>query len=69
MKENPIRSASGIPMLLVLLAGLLFGAYLMYTGANTASVTWLVLGLADHHRRLRLPVRPVSWSNPTRPRW
>ena len=46
MKENPIRSASGIPMLLVLLAGLLFGAYLMYTGANTESVTWLVLGLA-----------------------
>ena len=46
MKENPLRSASGIPMLLVLLAGLLFGAYLMYTGANTASVTWLVLGLA-----------------------
>ena len=46
MKENPIRSASGIPMLLVLLAGLLFGAYLMYTGANTDSVTWLVLGLA-----------------------
>src|SRR5688572_28741800 len=45
MKENPIRSASGIPMLLVLLAGLLFGAYLMYTGANTDSVTWLVLGL------------------------
>ena len=45
MKENPLRSASGIPMLLVLLAGLLFGAYLMYTGANTDSATWLVLGL------------------------
>ena len=45
MKEIQIRSASGIPMLLVLLAGLLFGAYLMYTGANTSSVTWLVLGL------------------------
>ncbi len=45
MKEIQIRSASGIPMLLVLLAALLFGAYLMYTGANTDSVTWLVLGL------------------------
>ena len=46
MKENPLRSASGIPMLLLLLAALLFGAYLMYTGVNTDSVTWLVLGLA-----------------------
>jgi regulator of protease activity HflC (stomatin/prohibitin superfamily) len=46
MKENPLRSAPGIPMLLVLFAGLLFGAYVLYTGANTDSVTWLVLGLA-----------------------
>ena len=45
MKENPIRSASGIPMLLVLLAGLLFGAYLIYTGANTDSVIWLLFGV------------------------
>ena len=45
MKENPIRSASGIPMLLVLLAALLAGTYLMYTGASTDSLTWLVLGL------------------------
>ena len=46
MKENSIRSASGIPMLLVLLAGLLIGTYLAYTGVNTGSVSWLVLGLA-----------------------
>ena len=46
MKENSIRSASGIPMLLVLIAGLLFGTYLAYTGVNTGSVSWLVLGLA-----------------------
>jgi len=44
MKENPIRSASGIPMLLGLLAVLGFGAYLVYTGANTGSAAWAVLG-------------------------
>ena len=44
MKENPIRSASGIPMLLGLLAILGFGAYLIYTGANAGSVAWAVLG-------------------------
>ena len=44
MKENPIRSAPGIPMLLGLLAVLGFGAYLIYTGANTGSVAWTVLG-------------------------
>ena len=44
MKENPIRSAPGIPMLLGLLAVLGFGAYLIYTGANTGSVAWAVLG-------------------------
>ena len=44
MKENPIRSAPGIPMLLGLLAALGFGAYLVYTGANTGSVAWAMLG-------------------------
>ena len=43
MKENPLRSAPGIPMLLGLLAVLGFGAYLIYTGANTGSVAWAVL--------------------------
>ena len=46
MKENPIRSTSGIPVLLLLLAGLVFGMYLLYTGANTESVAWILLGVA-----------------------
>ena len=44
MKENPIRSTAGIPMLLGLLAALAFGGYLVYTGANTGSVAWALLG-------------------------
>ena len=42
MKENPIRSTAGIPMLLGLLAGLAFGGYLIYTGANTGSIAWAI---------------------------
>ena len=44
MKENPIRSSAGIPMLLGLLAALAFGGYLIYTGANTGSVAWAIGG-------------------------
>jgi len=44
MKENPIRSTAGIPMLLGLLATLAFGGYLIYTGANTGSVAWAIGG-------------------------
>ena len=45
MKENPMRSAPGIPMLLALLAGLLFGAYLCFVGISTGAKTWIIAGL------------------------
>ena len=44
MKENPIRSASGIPMLLGLLLVLFFAAYLAFNGVRTASPAWIVAG-------------------------
>ena len=44
MKENPIRSATGIPVLLGLIATLVFGGYLVFTGFNTHSLTWILLG-------------------------
>jgi len=34
MKENPIRSLPGIPMLLALLGGAIVGAYLVVAGAR-----------------------------------
>ena len=45
MKENPIRSAPGIPMLLGLLLVLLFGAYLILNGIRMAAPAWIVGGL------------------------
>ena len=45
MKENPIRSAAGIPMLLLLLAVLLVGAFLMFNGVRMAAPAWIVAGL------------------------
>lgn len=45
MKENPIRSASGIPMLLGLLLVLFFAAYLAFNGIRTASPAWIVAGI------------------------
>jgi regulator of protease activity HflC (stomatin/prohibitin superfamily) len=45
MKENPIRSAPGIPMLLGLILILLFGAYLILNGIGMAAPTWIVGGL------------------------
>lgn len=45
MKENPIRSLSGIPLLLALLVALLAAAWLIITGARTASATTVVAGV------------------------
>ena len=45
MKENPIRSAAGIPMLLLLLVVLLVGAFLMFNGVRMAAPAWIVAGL------------------------
>jgi len=46
MKENPIRSLPGIPMLLVLLALVLVGAYLFAGNAQSASVGGIAAGIA-----------------------
>ncbi|KGQ19696.1 Membrane protein [Lysobacter dokdonensis DS-58] len=45
MKENPIRSAAGIPMLLLLLAVLLVGGFLMFNGVRTAAPAWIIAGI------------------------
>ena len=45
MKENPIRSAAGIPMLLVFIAVLLVGGYLMFNGIRMEAPAWIVAGL------------------------
>ncbi|MDQ3056699.1 MAG: SPFH domain-containing protein [Pseudomonadota bacterium] len=45
MKENPVRSASGIPMLLVLLAATIAGGYFIVTGINNSAPWWIVLGV------------------------
>ncbi len=45
MKETPIRSLPGIPMLLALFAGLLVGAYLIITGAQAHDGVFVVLGV------------------------
>jgi regulator of protease activity HflC (stomatin/prohibitin superfamily) len=45
MKENPLRSAAGIPMLLALIVALLFGAYLCFNGIRTEAPAWIVGGL------------------------
>ena len=45
MKENPIRSAAGIPMLLMLLAVLLVGGYLIFNGIRMHAPLWIVGGL------------------------
>jgi regulator of protease activity HflC (stomatin/prohibitin superfamily) len=42
MKENPLRSAAGIPVLLALLAVLLFGAYLAFSGIRSESVPVII---------------------------
>ncbi|TDK25965.1 SPFH domain-containing protein [Luteimonas aestuarii] len=47
MKENPIRSLAGIPMLLALLALLLFGGWLVASAVHTGQFGWqgVVAGL------------------------
>jgi regulator of protease activity HflC (stomatin/prohibitin superfamily) len=45
MKENPIRSAPGIPVLLALIAALLFGAYLSVNGVRSGMPSWIVAGV------------------------
>ena len=45
MKENPIRSAPGIPMFIGLFAVLLFAAYLAFTGVRSAAPAWIVAGI------------------------
>ena len=44
MKENPMRSAAGIPMLLALLVVLLFGAYMFVRGVQMEAPSWLIGG-------------------------
>jgi regulator of protease activity HflC (stomatin/prohibitin superfamily) len=46
MKENPIRSLPGIPMLLVLIALVLVGAYLFAGNAQAGSVAGIAIGIA-----------------------
>jgi regulator of protease activity HflC (stomatin/prohibitin superfamily) len=45
MKENSIRSAPGIPMLLGLLVVLAFGAVVVLNGIRTAQAAWIIGGL------------------------
>ncbi|HWI23825.1 MAG TPA: SPFH domain-containing protein [Lysobacter sp.] len=45
MKENPIRSAPGIPVLLALIAALLLGAYLSVNGVRSGMPSWIVAGV------------------------
>ncbi|MGV8944178.1 SPFH domain-containing protein [Thermomonas sp.] len=45
MKETPIRSLPGIPMLLALFAGILVGAYLIITGAQAQDGLFVVIGV------------------------
>ncbi|TKR33739.1 SPFH domain-containing protein [Luteimonas gilva] len=46
MKENPIRSSAGIPVLLGLLAVILFCGWLIFHGASTQQPLFAVLGIA-----------------------
>ena len=45
MKENPIRSAPGIPVLLALIAALLLGAWLSFNGVRTGAPASIVAGM------------------------
>ena len=45
MKENPTRSLPGIPVLLVLIIALLFGAFLGITGVRMAGPAWVAGGV------------------------
>ena len=45
MKENPIRSLPGIPVLLALVVIILSGGYLAFSGLRSDAVGWLAAGL------------------------
>jgi regulator of protease activity HflC (stomatin/prohibitin superfamily) len=45
MKENPTRSLPGIPVLLVLIVALLFGAFLGINGMRVAGPSWVAAGV------------------------
>ncbi|MCY7355151.1 MAG: SPFH domain-containing protein [Lysobacter sp.] len=45
MKENPVRSLPGIPLLLLLLAALVGGGFLIFLGATGESVAMVMLGV------------------------
>jgi regulator of protease activity HflC (stomatin/prohibitin superfamily) len=45
MKENPTRSLPGIPVLLVLIVALLFGAFLGINGVRMAGPAWVAGGV------------------------
>ena len=45
MKENPLRSSSGIPVLLGLLAAEAFCAWLLFHGVSTAQPLFVVVGI------------------------
>ena len=45
MKENPIRSLPGIPMLLALLGGAIVGAYLVVAGAQASAPLQVIVGV------------------------
>jgi regulator of protease activity HflC (stomatin/prohibitin superfamily) len=45
MKENPLRSAPGIPMLLGLIVVLLFAGYVAFTGIRAEAPLWIIAGL------------------------
>jgi regulator of protease activity HflC (stomatin/prohibitin superfamily) len=45
MKENPIRSLPGIPVLLALVVIILSGGYLAFSGVRSDAVGWVAAGL------------------------
>ena len=45
MKEIPLRSAAGIPTLLLLIVALLAGAYLSINGVRSEAPAWIVAGI------------------------
>jgi len=45
MKENPVRSATGIPVLLLLLAAVAAGGYAAFRGVHLASPAWVIAGM------------------------
>ena len=67
MKENPLRSLSGIPVLLLLLAALLVCALGMVAGVRAESAA-LILGSLLTGLVLTIGLVASTWSSPTRRR-